>query len=259
MEYKAVLSPKAAAVHEIMLSDCPGIDCCLYEKGRNLTLEVPKSDCERVVTVLKKYFEDVVPIRKVYAMIEDLHGYILVKPMITESPLSDERGIPIPSLEKELIDMYSDKEFAGMSRQEKDRTFQQSFEIYPVNLSRLFRYAGRKGKKEETRQRVEALDYQRIQLIQSLQASLSASPARKAWLFGSYARREERPDSDIDILVQFDPAVPIGLMAFSELLGNLEQVSGKCIDLVAEGSVKPFALDSINRDKMLIYERSCQG
>ena len=88
---------------------------------------------------------------------------------------------------------------------------------------------------------------------------MSASPARKAWLFGSYARREERPDSDIDILVQFDPAVPIGLMAFSELLGNLEQVSGKCIDLVAEGSVKPFALDSINRDKMLIYERSCQG
>ncbi len=258
MDYRTVLSPKAATVHETMLAECPGIDCCLYEKGRNLTIEVPKNDCDTVVATLKKHFEDVVLARKAYPMIEDLHGFILVKPMITESPLSTQDGIPVPSLEKELTDMFSDKDYAFMPRKEKERRFQQAFEIYPVNLSRLLRYAGRKGKKEEMLEQVKSLDYNRIRLIQALRGPLSESSALKAWLFGSYARGEERPDSDIDLLVQFDPATPIGLMAFADLARKLEKASGKSVDLVAAGSVKPFADESINRDKTLIYERSSQ-
>ena len=34
-------------------------------------------------------------------------------------------------------------------------------------------------------------------------------PVLKAWIFGSYARGEERPDSDVDILVEFDHNTPI--------------------------------------------------
>jgi len=37
-------------------------------------------------------------------------------------------------------------------------------------------------------------------------------PVVKAWLFGSYSRGEQRPWSDVDILVQYDRSRPIGLM-----------------------------------------------
>ena len=39
-------------------------------------------------------------------------------------------------------------------------------------------------------------------------------PVLKAWLFGSFARGEEREDSDVDILVKFDRSLPIGLFAY---------------------------------------------
>ena len=37
-------------------------------------------------------------------------------------------------------------------------------------------------------------------------------PVQRAWLFGSFARGEQRPWSDVDILVEFDKEKPIGLL-----------------------------------------------
>ena len=67
---------------------------------------------------------------------------------------------------------------------------------------------------------------------------------------------EERPDSDIDILVDLDKSVPMGLLTYAGMINGLESRLGRKIDLVTNGTVKPFALDSINRDKVLIYERA---
>ena len=78
----------------------------------------------------------------------------------------------------------------------------------------------------------------------------------KAWLFGSFSRMEERPDSDIDILVDLDRSVPIGLLHYAGMANALESRLGRKVDLVASGSVKPFAQSNINRDKVLIYERA---
>ena len=39
----------------------------------------------------------------------------------------------------------------------------------------------------------------------------------KAWLFGSFARGEETPDSDVDILVEFDHSTSIGLLAYARM------------------------------------------
>lgn len=75
-------------------------------------------------------------------------------------------------------------------------------------------------------------------------------------MFGSYARMEERENSDIDLLVSLDRPVSMGLFGFSELIMNLEKATGKSIDLVVEGTEKPFAKPSIERDKVLIYERT---
>lgn len=56
-------------------------------------------------------------------------------------------------------------------------------------------------------------------------------------LFGSYVRGEQRPGSDIDILVTFDD--PPGLIGFAELERTLSDLLGQSVDLVTENALKP--------------------
>ena len=92
-------------------------------------------------------------------------------------------------------------------------------------------------------------------MTQTIAEYFKTQPVLKAWLFGSYSRGEEKPDSDVDILVSLDYSKPIGLRFFG-MWGDLERMLGKKIDLVTEGSLMPFAQSSANRDKILIYERT---
>jgi len=84
---------------------------------------------------------------------------------------------------------------------------------------------------------------------------LKTQPVQKAWLFGSFSRNEERPDSDVDIIVSFIPGTKMGLKFFGMIL-DLEKILNRPVDLVVEGDLLPFAKESANRDKILIYERA---
>lgn len=81
----------------------------------------------------------------------------------------------------------------------------------------------------------------------------ATQPVLRAWVFGSYARGEQREDSDIDILVSFEPTV--GLFKYSAIYTDLKELLGREVDLVQEGALKPYAAATANRDKILIYER----
>ena len=256
MIYKSVISPKMQEVEEMLLDAFVGMSHCITAAGRNLIVEVPKGRCESVRTALKGRFQDVALIRNAYPLFDDLHDFILVKPIISEAPVYEEHGIPVPELEKLLVDHEADKEYASLTDADVQKEFQRAFEIYPVNTSRLLRYAGRKGRKEEIQGRIERIDRTRVDIVQSIQDYFRQEPVDRAWLFGSFSRMEERPDSDIDILVDLDQSVPIGLIQYAGMINKLESRLGRKVDLVANGSVKPFARQSINRDKVLIYERS---
>lgn len=82
-----------------------------------------------------------------------------------------------------------------------------------------------------------------------------AQPVLKTWLFGSFSREEQTPDSDVDILVLLDKSRPIGLKFFG-MWSDLEDLLGRKVDLVSEGTLLPFAQESANKDKILIYERT---
>ena len=81
-------------------------------------------------------------------------------------------------------------------------------------------------------------------------------PVLKAWLFGSFARGEETPLSDVDILVEFDHGRPIGLLRYAGMWREIEDLIGRKVDLVENDTLMPFAAESANRDKQLIYERT---
>ena len=81
-------------------------------------------------------------------------------------------------------------------------------------------------------------------------------PVEKAWLFGSYSRGEQRPWSDVDILVQYDRRQPIGLLKIAGMKDELEDLLNCEVDLVEDGTLRNWAVDSVNREKKLIYERA---
>ena len=92
-------------------------------------------------------------------------------------------------------------------------------------------------------------------MIKSIRDYFATQPVVKAWLFGSYARGEQTPESDIDILVQYDDKARISLLTISHMMGELERNTGRRVDLIEDGCLLPFAVESANRDKKLIYER----
>ena len=79
-------------------------------------------------------------------------------------------------------------------------------------------------------------------------------PVLKAWIFGSFSRNEQTPDSDVDIIVLLDKSRPIGLKFFG-MWNDLEELLGRKVDLVSEGTLLPFAQESAEKDKILMYER----
>jgi predicted nucleotidyltransferase len=81
-------------------------------------------------------------------------------------------------------------------------------------------------------------------------------PVLKAWLFGSYARGEEHEDSDVDILFEPDMSQRFSLLTLGGMYMDLKEMLGREVDLVPEGSLLPFASESADHDKILIYERA---
>ena len=93
------------------------------------------------------------------------------------------------------------------------------------------------------------------QLKDKLQNYFAGQPVKKAWVFGSFSRGEEKEDSDIDIMVVLDETQTVGLKFFA-MLFDLKELLGREVDLVTEDSLLPFARESANKDNILVYERA---
>lgn len=91
----------------------------------------------------------------------------------------------------------------------------------------------------------------RAQIIQRLsehKGEFDAFGVRSLSLFGSVARGEERPGSDIDILVEFERVG--GLFEFVRLKNYLEQTLGQPVDLVTPDALKPQLREKILRESI---------
>lgn len=84
---------------------------------------------------------------------------------------------------------------------------------------------------------------------------LQDKPVVRAYVFGSYARNEANPQSDLDILVELDYSHPIGLQ-FVAMKLDLEEQLHKPVDLVSSNGLSPRIRPFVDQDKKLIYERA---
>lgn len=81
---------------------------------------------------------------------------------------------------------------------------------------------------------------------------LKSKGASKAAVFGSFARNEETPDSDIDVLVDFNQ--PITLFDFAGFQIELQEKIGKKIDLVMEGGMNPLIEKYASKDYLVLFQ-----
>lgn len=61
-------------------------------------------------------------------------------------------------------------------------------------------------------------------------------PVHRLALFGSYARGEAQPDSDVDLLVEVDPSIGLRFVTLAE---DLEGLLGLPVDLVSQRAIRP--------------------
>lgn len=86
---------------------------------------------------------------------------------------------------------------------------------------------------------MEPLDTLKAQLTQLKPTLEQKYQVTQLGIFGSYARGEQTEDSDIDILIAFEPDVKFGMVTFCTIADQLSDTLGKTVDLVMKDALKP--------------------
>jgi predicted nucleotidyltransferase len=87
-----------------------------------------------------------------------------------------------------------------------------------------------------------------LERLREHEAELRALGVRHVSIFGSVARGEARPDSDVDVLVDLDRALPMGLFEYSRLKLHIAELLGTSADVVNRKTLKPLLRDNILHD-----------
>ena len=85
-----------------------------------------------------------------------------------------------------------------------------------------------------------------------IEAFCRANGIRRLALFGSVLRDDFRPESDIDVLVEFQPGVQVGL-AFIRLQDDLSSILGRKVDLNTPGSLSKYFRDEVLGEAEALY------
>jgi predicted nucleotidyltransferase len=78
--------------------------------------------------------------------------------------------------------------------------------------------------------------------------------ARRLSVFGSVLRDDFRSDSDIDLLVEFEPGHVPGLIRFAGMESELGEILGRKVDLLTPKSVSSYFRDRVLKDAVLLHD-----
>lgn len=75
----------------------------------------------------------------------------------------------------------------------------------------------------------------------------------KLWVFGSIVRGEAGPDSDVDVVVEFDPTAGVTLTGFARLRQDLQDALGLPVDLAEWRTLKPRVRETAEHDAVAVF------
>jgi hypothetical protein len=91
----------------------------------------------------------------------------------------------------------------------------------------------------------------RTEMFRTISRILRREGATRIAVFGSYARGEERPDSDIDLLVEFSETK--SLLELVRIERELSETLGLKVDLLTEKSISPYLIDRVKSEMEVIH------
>jgi predicted nucleotidyltransferase len=91
-----------------------------------------------------------------------------------------------------------------------------------------------------------------LQVIQNNKDRIKGFGVRKIGIFGSYARDEQRPDSDVDLIVEFEEGRK-NFDSYMELCFFLEDILHKKVEVLTPEGIDPLIKPGI--EKETVYER----
>jgi predicted nucleotidyltransferase len=91
---------------------------------------------------------------------------------------------------------------------------------------------------------------------EALQALSEKYHIHKLSLFGSVLREDFRPDSDVDVLVEFEPETRVTLLDLAAIQRQLGHLLGRSVDLGTPGSLSPFIRDHVLETARVIFEQT---
>lgn len=92
-----------------------------------------------------------------------------------------------------------------------------------------------------------------IDRLRANQAQLKALGVHELSLFGSVARGDAGPLSDVDIAVAFDPTARVSVLGYVKIAQRIEQIVGTRVDVVSEPARKARMQQEIDRDRVRVF------
>lgn len=88
-----------------------------------------------------------------------------------------------------------------------------------------------------------------LNLLSNERESIRKFGVKELGIFGSFARNEQRPDSDVDVLVEMEWNT---FDAYMNLLFFLEDLFGRKVDLVVKDTIKPMIRNRVLRETVYV-------
>jgi len=95
-----------------------------------------------------------------------------------------------------------------------------------------------------------------IYSMEKLEAFCRAHRIRRLSFFGSVTRDDFSPQSDVDVLVEFEPGVKVGLIALSGMELELGELISRKVDLNTSGLLNPHFRDEVITGSETVYEQA---
>jgi uncharacterized protein len=92
-----------------------------------------------------------------------------------------------------------------------------------------------------------------LALLRAHEPDLKKAGIVRLSLFGSTARGDRRPDSDIDLLALFDETLPLSLLDIVHVENQITALLGQRVDLIEEGTLKPRVQKSVEAEAVRAF------
>ena len=149
----------------------PLADFCIWDASSVIPFMLHVPNINMVIVDVERYLEGSFPdaLREKYPGLPVLpspsreeffkfgstSGCIVLHALTTESPLGSFEGIPVPQMEKMLVDIVLNPEFDFLQGSELSRVYREAFSAYDISRPRLLRYAQRRGCLDKIQQLID--------------------------------------------------------------------------------------------------------